>query len=141
MQDFPWVAFTHRGKEMCPAPSLTLHEGTSGDFSEIWVTCTCTARQFLSAANAPNFPLECGGHRPWLGTEGREACEEMLEGRVYMTPTYGNTLMGLACSKPVGPHDGYKISYYAPQPRAAIQVVDMDDKSYTKVVGYGKTGS
>lgn len=68
----------------------------------------------------------------------REACEEMLEGRTYMTPTYGNTLMGLACSKPVGPEDGYKISYYAPQPRAAVQVVDFDD--YTKTVEYGKTG-
>src|SRR5947209_7469736 len=33
----------------------------------------------------------------------RFAMEEILEGRVYMTPTYGNTLMGLACSKPVGP--------------------------------------
>jgi len=55
-----------------------------------------------------------------------------------MTPTYGNTLMGLACSKPVGPHDGYKISYYAPQPRAAIQVVDFDN--YDKVVEYGQTG-
>ena len=55
-----------------------------------------------------------------------------------MTPTYGNTLMGLACSKPVGPHDGYKISYYAPQPRAAIQVVDFDN--YEKTVEYGQSG-
>jgi hypothetical protein len=68
----------------------------------------------------------------------RYAMEEILEGRVYMTPTYGNTLMGLACSKPVGPHDGYKITYYAPQPRAAIQVVDP--KNYDRVVGYGETG-
>jgi len=67
----------------------------------------------------------------------RFACEELLEG-VYMTPTYGNTLMGLACSKPVGPHDGYKISYYAPQPRAVIQVVHFDD--YGKPVDYGQTG-
>jgi hypothetical protein len=68
----------------------------------------------------------------------RYAMEEILEGRVYMTPTYGNTLMGLACSKPVGPQDGYKITYYAPQPRAAIQVVDPKD--YDRVVGYGETG-
>jgi phenylacetate-coenzyme A ligase PaaK-like adenylate-forming protein len=67
----------------------------------------------------------------------RFACEELLPG-VYMTPTYGNTLMGLACSKPVGPDDGYKISYYAPQPRAVAQVVHFDD--YDKVVDYGKTG-
>jgi hypothetical protein len=68
----------------------------------------------------------------------REAMEEMLENRVYMTPTYGNTLMGLACSKPVGPEENYKITYYAPQPRAVIQVVDPDNPD--KVVGYGQTG-
>jgi len=68
----------------------------------------------------------------------RFAMEEILENRVYMTPTYGNTLMGLACSKPVGPADGYKITYYAPQPRAAIQVVDPDD--FDRTVDYGKTG-
>ena len=69
----------------------------------------------------------------------REAYEEMLDnGDVYMTPTYGNTLMGLACSKPICPEDGFKISYYAPQPRAAIQVVDP--KNFDKVVDYGQTG-
>lgn len=69
----------------------------------------------------------------------REAYEEMLDnGEVYMTPTYGNTLMGLACSKPIGPHDGFKITYYAPQPRAAIEVVDPDN--YDRTVDYGKTG-
>ncbi len=67
----------------------------------------------------------------------RFACEELLEG-VYMTPTYGNTLMGLACSKPVGPEDGYKITYYAPQPRAVAQVVEFED--YGKLVEYGQTG-
>jgi phenylacetate-coenzyme A ligase PaaK-like adenylate-forming protein len=60
------------------------------------------------------------------------------ESGVYMTPTYGNTLMGLACSKPVTAEDGYKISYYAPQPRAVTEVVDFDDAE--RVVGYGETG-
>jgi phenylacetate-coenzyme A ligase PaaK-like adenylate-forming protein len=69
----------------------------------------------------------------------RFAVEELLDnGAVYMTPTYGNTLMGLACSKPVGPEDGYKISYYPPQPRAAVEVVQFDN--YDKVVEYGQTG-
>jgi phenylacetate-coenzyme A ligase PaaK-like adenylate-forming protein len=67
----------------------------------------------------------------------RFAVEELLDG-VYMTPTYGNTLMGLACSKPVGPEEGYKITYYAPQPRAVVQVVDFDNPD--KVVDYGQTG-
>ena len=60
------------------------------------------------------------------------------ESGVYMTPTYGNTLMGLACSKPVTAADAYKITYYAPQPRAATEVVDMDDSN--RVVAYGETG-
>ena len=67
----------------------------------------------------------------------RFAVEELLDG-AYMTPTYGNTLMGLACSKPVSAAEGYKITYYAPQPRAVIEVVDFDDP--TRVVGYGQTG-
>ena len=56
----------------------------------------------------------------------RFAHEELLDG-AYMTPTYGNTLMGLAASAPSGPHNNYKIAYYAPQPRAVIEVVDFDD--------------
>jgi hypothetical protein len=68
----------------------------------------------------------------------RFAVEELLGDGVYMTPTYGNTLMGLACSKPVGPADGYKITYYAPQPRAVIEVVSFDDPD--RLVGYGETG-
>lgn len=73
----------------------------------------------------------------------RFCVEELLggpveEGGVYMTPTYGNTLMGLACSKPISAADGYKISYYAPQPRAVTEVVSFDD--YNQVVGFGETG-
>jgi len=73
----------------------------------------------------------------------RYAVEELLggppaESGVYMTPTYGNTLMGLACSRPVSAEDGYKISYYAPQPRAVTEVVSFDDP--LTPVPYGETG-
>ena len=67
----------------------------------------------------------------------RFAHEELLDG-VYMTPTYGNTLMGLAASAPSTPENGYKITYYAPQPRAVVQVVDPDAPD--RVVAYGETG-
>lgn len=67
----------------------------------------------------------------------RFANEELLDG-VYMTPTYGNTLMGLAASPPSGAAEGYKITYHAPQPRAVLQVVDPDDAD--RVVDYGDTG-
>ena len=68
----------------------------------------------------------------------RTCCEELLGPDVYITPTYGNTLMGLACGKPFDPADNYKITYYAPQPRAVIETVEFSD--YNQVVGYGKTG-
>jgi phenylacetate-coenzyme A ligase PaaK-like adenylate-forming protein len=67
----------------------------------------------------------------------RFAHEELLDG-AYMTPTYGNTLMGLAASAPTGPEVNYKITYHAPQPRAVIEVVDFDDP--TTVVPYGQSG-
>ena len=67
----------------------------------------------------------------------RFAMDELLDG-VYMTPTYGNTLMGLACGKPFDKADNYKITYFAPQPRAVIEVVDFKD--YNQPVGYGETG-
>ena len=67
----------------------------------------------------------------------RFAHEELLDG-AYMTPTYGNTLMGLAAAEMPTAADGYKIAYYAPQPRAVAEVVDFDD--YDKVVPHGQEG-
>jgi phenylacetate-coenzyme A ligase PaaK-like adenylate-forming protein len=67
----------------------------------------------------------------------RFAVEELLDG-TYITPTYGNTLMGLAASKPVTAEDGFKIAYYAPQPRAVIEVVNPDQPD--ELVDYGETG-
>jgi len=45
--------------------------------------------------------------------------------------------MGLAASDMPAPPE-YKIAYYAPQPRAVIEVVDLDDPN--QVVEYGQTG-
>jgi phenylacetate-coenzyme A ligase PaaK-like adenylate-forming protein len=67
----------------------------------------------------------------------RFAVEELMEG-AYFAPTYGNTLMGLATHKPPSPEDNWAIIYYAPAPRAMLEVVDPDDA--TRVVGYGETG-
>jgi phenylacetate-coenzyme A ligase PaaK-like adenylate-forming protein len=64
--------------------------------------------------------------------------EEVLENRIGFYPTYGNTLMGLAASVPIGPEDNYSISYYAPQPRAVLRVVDPKETS--QVIDYGQWG-
>ena len=54
----------------------------------------------------------------------RYIVEEVLENRIGFYPTYGNTLMGLAASVPLRPEDQFSITYYAPQPRAVLRVVD-----------------
>lgn len=57
--------------------------------------------------------------------------EEILEGRIGFYPTYGNTLMGLAASVPLEPEDNFSISYYAPQPRAVLRVVNPEATEQT----------
>ncbi len=47
---------------------------------------------------------------------------------IEFVPTYGNTLMGLACPKPFDPAaPDYTITYYPPAPRAVFELVDPDD--------------
>lgn len=67
----------------------------------------------------------------------RFAREELLEGAEF-APTYGNTLMGLACHKPFDPADDYLVIYHAPQPRAILQVVDPEQPN--DMVDYGARG-
>lgn len=64
--------------------------------------------------------------------------EEVLEGRIGFYPTYGNTLMGLAASVPITPEDQFSVTYYAPQPRAVLRVVDP--KNTSTVVDYDTWG-
>jgi hypothetical protein len=77
--EFPWVWFAHRSRATpCAAPSLVLHEGASGDFSEVTVACKCGASESLASALASETLLYCSGERPWLGREGVEECEERM---------------------------------------------------------------
>src|SRR5256885_241220 len=69
---------------------------------------------------------------------GRFIVEEVLEGRIGFYPTYGNTLMGLAASVPLRPEDKFSITYYAPQPRAVLRVVDANKT--TELKNYGEWG-
>jgi phenylacetate-coenzyme A ligase PaaK-like adenylate-forming protein len=79
----------------------------------------------------------CGGTEmtsQWI----RFAIEEYLGPNVYIAPTYGNTLMGLAAAEMPTARDKYKIAYYAPQPRAVAEVVEFKD--YNRLVEVGQTG-
>ncbi|MCH7597167.1 MAG: hypothetical protein IID35_11515 [Planctomycetes bacterium] len=68
----------------------------------------------------------------------RFAREELLEGKIEFVPTYGNTLMGLACHKPFDPADNYSVIYHPPSPRAMIEIVEPDQPK--RVVEYGAVG-
>ncbi len=68
----------------------------------------------------------CGGTEMSPQTV-RFLCEEILEDEVGFVPTYGNTLMGLACHKKDFAADDYSVTYYAPQPRAVLRVTDPAD--------------
>ncbi len=65
----------------------------------------------------------------------RFLAEEVLEGKAQFVPTYGNTLMGLACSEPVSAKGGWSVVYHAPQPRAVLRVVDPADSTKDVAVG------
>jgi hypothetical protein len=67
----------------------------------------------------------------------RFAREELVPG-IDFVPTYGNTLMGLACYKPFDPADNYAITYYPPNPRAVFELVNPDNPE--EPVDYKKTG-
>ena len=64
--------------------------------------------------------------------------EEILENRIGFYPTYGNTLMGLAASTPLTPEDKFSVTYYAPQPRAVLRIVDPQNTHLSK--NYGEWG-
>ena len=108
------------------------------------ISCLFTTPKLLEALdeklNVPDAGVKgvfCGGTQ-MTPQNVRFLIEEVLEERAQFVPTYGNTLMGLACSKPLTPEDQYSITYYAPQPRAVLRVVDPAETERT--VEYGAWG-
>lgn len=79
LEEFPWKWFAHAKLESprdCDGRELYLNEGPSGDFSEIVVRCgSCGARRSMADAREDRVLLDCQGHRPWLGEQGKEPCD------------------------------------------------------------------
>ena len=93
--------------------------------------------QRLSIAEAGIKGIFCGGTE--MNPQNvRFLVEEVLEGVVVFKPVYGNTLMGLAHSKPLTAKDGYSVTYYAPQPRAVLRIVRPQETD--QVVDYDQWG-
>ena len=107
------------------------------------VQCIFTTPKLLEALCEKVSPTQLGIKGIFCGgTEmdaqfHRFAREELVPG-IDFVPTYGNTLMGLACRKPFDPADNYAITYYPPQPRAVIDLVDPENTECP--VGRGETG-
>jgi len=108
------------------------------------ISCLFTTPKLLEALDeklsVPDTGVKgvfCGGTQ-MTPQMVRFLVEEVLDNRVQFVPTYGNTLMGLAIAKPLTPEDGWSITYYAPQPRAVLRVVDPNDTDCT--VDYGAWG-
>jgi phenylacetate-coenzyme A ligase PaaK-like adenylate-forming protein len=78
----------------------------------------------------------CGGTE--MNTQFHRFAREELVPGIDFVPTYGNTLMGLACHKPFESAEDYSITYYPPHPRAVFELVDPKDTS--RQVSYGETG-
>jgi phenylacetate-coenzyme A ligase PaaK-like adenylate-forming protein len=99
--------------------------------------CQRLEKEGSSITKAGITGIFCGGTEmtsQWI----RFTMEEYLGPDVYIAPTYGNTLMGLAAAEMPKPEENFKIAYYAPQPRAVAEVVDFKD--YNKLVPVGGTG-
>ena len=108
------------------------------------ISCLFTTPLLLEAldeyVNVPDAGIKgvfCGGTSMNPQTV-RFLIEEILDNRAQFVPTYGNTLMGLAQSRPVTREENYSITYHAPQPRAVLRVVDPNDT--TQTVDYGTWG-
>ncbi len=78
LDEVPWIYFTHEAADRprCPSPRMRLIEGKTGDFSEVQVACVCGAPRALANLLAPEANPQCKGHRPWIGPEAQETCEE-----------------------------------------------------------------
>lgn len=122
VEEFPWVWFAHRSQDgQCPAPSLKLLEGATGDFSEIEVVCACGARERLSTALVPHSLPGCGGHRPWLGESGGETCTEPLR---LLVRSASNAYFGQEVSALSIPERGRKLEAAVRQVWDILQVAE-----------------
>jgi hypothetical protein len=78
LSDFWWSSFvSHKGD--CQSKDLTLTEGPTGDFGEVYVGCrTCKESRALMSARVKALLPECTGERPWLGDRDPEPCPEKM---------------------------------------------------------------
>ncbi|MBL8824620.1 MAG: DUF1998 domain-containing protein [Planctomycetia bacterium] len=76
--DINWFDFVHQGKSDCKRQLWIEERGTSGDLSEIWIRCDCSAQRSMFDASEMRFQALglCEGRKLWLGPTEREVCGE-----------------------------------------------------------------
>ena len=78
MADFPWKWWVHKGESECKGRLRLYSTGHTSTLGDIWVECSCKAKQNLSGATQPkNFEgLVCSGHHPFRPIEKDHKCSK-----------------------------------------------------------------
>lgn len=106
LDEFPWVRWVHEHMPICAAPRLRLLDGATGDFSEVRIHCVCDTQRPLISAVVDAANPNCDGRRPWLGSEGGEACVEKVR---LLTRTGSNAYYSQVESALSIPEGGHRL--------------------------------
>lgn len=73
--DIQWRTFAHSGQTQCQQDLWMEERGSTGDLSDVWITCDCGAKRSMSEAAEPGNLGKCNGSRPWLD-DSENTCGE-----------------------------------------------------------------
>jgi hypothetical protein len=111
---------------------------TAAAFAGAFAPAVSTAQEYPTRSIRMILPFPAGGGSDLVARIIAQKYAQQLGQQVVVdnrAGASGNIAADLAAKAPA---DGYTIAYYAPQPRAVIEVVDFDDTN--TVVPYGGTG-
>lgn len=64
--DIQWREFAHKGQTQCQQDLWMEERGSTGELSDVWITCDCGAVRNMSEAAEKGTLGKCNGSRPWL---------------------------------------------------------------------------
>lgn len=104
LDDFPWVAYVHRGKKPCKAVLRLAEWGVSGEASDIEVRCdACGAKRRMADAFVPDSPeplFGCPGTHPHLRSQA--LCGEVPRAMLVGASNFWFSMSLSALSLPEG---------------------------------------
>ena len=137
-----WMEHLEAYKQHCIDQAMTIL-GAGHDIKCMFTTPKLLESLATGAGEAGHVDPRAGHHRYFRRRHRVHAAVDAVRhrgiaGRRLHDADLRQHADGSGLQKPVTAADKYKITYYAPQPRAVIEVVEFDD--YDRVVGYGQTG-